>query len=420
MHSVTKSMKITRNYAVIYKTSHGSNDRSQKQIENEKNLTRGEFNGFISDKTARIIRRRIGTWVDAVVEADRRLNRKGELIRTSLTFITLTLCSDQIHQDNYIKRYMLNWFLKWLRESKGVETYYWKAENQKNGNIHFHILADRYINWQEIRSKWNQIQEHYGYIEQYRQIQKNWHKDGFKVRENLLDKWSKKNQLKAYQNGVKSNWSNPNSTDIHSLYNIKNPSSYIIKYMAKAEAETKVEGRLHGCSNNLKEIDQFEVEIDARMERLITDLINDKETNVNDQDHMQIISGNLDELIYKYNFKLYRKWKNYLYYTFRLLYYEKSENARRKGIENNRKIWSEYYNRQRENTIPDRMKIYNNWHKSKASTSQLILEFTEPEFAKKINSQKENLAYKISNIEWQKKLMNSGKKATIQESKEND
>ena len=38
-------------------------ERSKKQIENEKNLTRGEFNGFMSNKTKSSIKSKIDNFI---------------------------------------------------------------------------------------------------------------------------------------------------------------------------------------------------------------------------------------------------------------------------------------------------------------------------------------------------------------------
>ena len=73
----------------------------------------------------------------------------------------------------------------------------------------------------------------------YRNNMKDFHSKGFKVRTDLLDTWSYKNQLKAYQKGKHSNWSNPNTTDIHSVRFINNVGAYVTKYMIKNELMRK-------------------------------------------------------------------------------------------------------------------------------------------------------------------------------------
>ena len=157
----------------------------------------------------------------------------GQAIKYKLTFITLTLPSVQVHSDNEIKSKCLNHFLTDLRRKWKSELYIWKAEKQENGNIHFHIIADKYIKWEEIRRSWNKIINKLGYVDNYSKRMNEYFKDGFRMSENQKDKRDRSSQVKAYEAGKISNWTNPNSTDIHALFRIKNVSAYIAKYLAK-------------------------------------------------------------------------------------------------------------------------------------------------------------------------------------------
>src|SRR3972149_9919788 len=134
-----------------------------------------------------------------------------------ITFITLTLPSNQIHTDNVIKSKCLNQLLIEMSRYHKVEQYIWRAEKQKNGNIHFHILADRYIFWSDIRNRWNRIVNKLGYVDRYKDEQKKFHKDGFQVRQELTGKWTVESSKKAFIKGKRLNWNDPNSTDIHSI-----------------------------------------------------------------------------------------------------------------------------------------------------------------------------------------------------------
>lgn len=161
-----------------------------------------------------------------------------------LSFITLTLSSRQAHSDNFLKKNLLNNFLTQLRQRWKVTQYIWRAETQNNGNIHFHIICNRYIDWRELRSCWNSIQNNYGYIDDF------FHKHNNK---------------------------DPNSTDIHSVKRIRNLEAYITKYLTKKNTtnneqkvdvyqlfdscvwniETRkrvVSGRVWGCSYFLSNI----------------------------------------------------------------------------------------------------------------------------------------------------------------------
>lgn len=186
-------------------------------------------------------------------------------VNYKLAFITLTLPAKQFHTDNEIKSKGLNHFLTILRRKFHVNMYIWKAEKQENGNIHFHILINRYIHWKEIRENWNQILAKLGYISAYQKNMKNYFREGFRLSENPKDKRSREQQKKAYETGKKENWTNPNSTDIHALYKVKNVPAYIAKYIAKGVTKTNriqnIQKLNHENEKIQKRLDEIEKEI---------------------------------------------------------------------------------------------------------------------------------------------------------------
>lgn len=175
--------------------------------------------------------------------------------RFYLNFITLTLSSEQIHSDNEIKSLLLEPFLNTMRQKWQVTHYVWRAEKQENGSLHFHIVTNRFIPWNELRNSWNACQQKLGYITRYRDNQKAWHREGFKYRPELSKNWDKAAQYKSYKDGLLHDWNNPNSTDVHSLRFIKNVASYFVKYLTKQEQSANIEGRLWGCSYNLSNLE---------------------------------------------------------------------------------------------------------------------------------------------------------------------
>ena len=168
-----------------------------------------------------------------------------------LNFITLTLSSQQIHTDNEIKRLILEPFLNECRKRFKVASYIWRAERQENGNVHFHIISDRFIWWNDLRNSWNYFQERLGYVSRYRFSMQEFHKEGFQPRKDLQNSWPIHKQLSAWRTGVRTDWTSPNSTDVHSLRSIGNVRSYLTKYITKSDDHSDIEGRLWGCSYNL-------------------------------------------------------------------------------------------------------------------------------------------------------------------------
>ncbi len=201
----------------------------------------------------------------------------GRHFKNKIAFITLTLPSQQVHSDNEIKEKCLNQFLIEIARYHKVTNYVWRAEYQKNGNIHFHILVNRYIWWNDVRNRWNRIINKLGYVDTYRKNLKEYHAHGFQVRTDLLAKWPIEAQIKAYKEGLKTDFHNPNSIDIHKINNISNLKNYITKYMSKTiehseehlkniEELPRKSGRIWGASIVLSNIKGATTEIDSIIE----------------------------------------------------------------------------------------------------------------------------------------------------------
>lgn len=265
-------------------------EKSESELANLEKGRKGLYNGYLSPTTANKIKGFLSAWLSSL-----RYSQKSKIRGLVPTFVTLTLPSNQKHTDNELKRLALMPFIENLKKRKGVQFYFWRAEMQKNNSIHFHMIFDKAIPHQEIRRLWNLRLEKLGYINDYRKNQQAWHNDGFRLREDLTSHWSEESQKKAYDKGVAENWSNPNSTDIHRIGKTKSICSYVVKYCTKtdknmqkisylkgemsemgekqkAQAQKqieflksqlprKVEGRIWGCSDELRNLRTFTADL---------------------------------------------------------------------------------------------------------------------------------------------------------------
>lgn len=174
-------------------------------------------------------------------------------------FVTLTLPAKQKHDDNYIKKHYLNQFLIELQQKTAVDLYLWRAEKQKNGNIHFHLIINKNVHWAFIRRLWNRIlgKGENSYISDYSTNQKAFFSNGFKLRN---DGRSEQKQREAYKRGINTGFTDPNSTDIKEIKNEKAINNYISKYMSKNEKSDEndfnVTGKIWGCSRELSSISE--------------------------------------------------------------------------------------------------------------------------------------------------------------------
>ena len=193
-----------------------------------------------------------------------RLSNKYVTFRTA--FLTLTLPSKQIHPDKEIINTCLNSFFNELRKYHNVKNYVWRAELQKNGNIHFHIVTDTFIAWYDARNRWNRIVNKLGYVDRFQE--KNGHKT-------------------------------PNSTDIHSTRKIKNLKAYLVKYMAKdvrqpepdqeqIENERIQEGRIWGCNHELSQTRGLNMIVDSELEAELKEVLRRPEVRKYEGDYFTV------------------------------------------------------------------------------------------------------------------------------------
>ena len=271
-----------------------------KQVSNAFLNSSRQGNGILSKQATK----RLKLAIEYLLLLNRPQNGKtgntGRHYNKKITFITLTLPSKQIHTDNEIKAKCLNQFLIEISKYNYVSNYVWRAEYQKNGNIHFHILVNKYVCWRDLRYRWNRIINKLGYVDRYQESMKEWHKDGFKIRTELLAKWDEKAQLKAYKEGLKTDWKSPNSTDIHSIQNITNIKAYLTKYLTKTEQQksqehleeqpTKKEiGRTWGASVIISNIKGAITEIDQNIENHLKHIEKHFPENIFKTDYFTVI-----------------------------------------------------------------------------------------------------------------------------------
>lgn len=230
------------------------------RIYNIKNLTRGQFNGEISDKTAKRLK-------DMVINLHTTINAKTlksciykNTQAKPLSFITLTLSEKQKHDDNWIKRHMLDRFLVALQRKGKLRNYIWKSEAQKNGNIHFHIITSDYIEKNTIRSTWNAIQNDCGYLDGYKYI----HKHG-----------------------------NAPSTEIKACRNVRHTAYYVAKYISKKGGSRPIKGRLWGCSDKIRLLKTPTIVADMYIQSMLRNAVDSGKLVLKELEHCNIYTGDV-------------------------------------------------------------------------------------------------------------------------------
>lgn len=138
----------------------------------------------------------------------------------TLSFITLTIPGKERHiEAREGHKLLLEPWLLTMRRKAFLKTYIWKAEFQKNGQLHYHVTTPQWIHYQLIKDTWNNLMSKNG----------------------LLENWFQEHP-----------YSMPNSTDVHKVYKVKNIAGYLMKYLSKNEQDKATKGKIWDCSMNLK------------------------------------------------------------------------------------------------------------------------------------------------------------------------
>ncbi len=193
-------VSIRPGYLTFYSEYCGVASASRPSLASGSLPSRNQSDGLISDKAKRKISQSIDWMLELAEDKPLYHDDPENDLLFKLNMLTLTLSSDQIHDDNTIKQELLQPFLDTLRKTWNCNIYMWRAESQQNGRIHFHIITDVYIAWWKIRKRWNSIQNRLGYV----------------------DRWVSENDEK-----------DPNSTDVHSIEKVENLGAYLSKYCSK-------------------------------------------------------------------------------------------------------------------------------------------------------------------------------------------
>lgn len=180
-------------------------------------------------------------------------DNKGNYVTHRLSFITLTLPSEQKHTDQEITNKVLQMFLDRGRKLGLFANYLWRAEKQKNGNIHYHLLTDTRAPYTLVYNIWLLSLESLGYVSRYT---KKFSNMPLSVYSKLpFNKNADTNLISTrYAKGVRNFWKKPPCVDVIYLDSLESINLYISKYVSKDDDSTNdnfVTGRIWACSRSL-------------------------------------------------------------------------------------------------------------------------------------------------------------------------
>lgn len=243
--------------------------RSRSQRATEVNLSRGIYNGYMSPGTASRVRKFLTAWLKSAEHYKDVMKGEYEINEAYITFATCTLPGKQKHSDQEIKRKIVVPFIQKLQRIYNVRHYFWKAEPQETGNIHIHFILDKYISNRWLQNEWNVSCNALGYLNEY-----------FADTGSLF----------------------PPSTDIRKPKDMRNMIKYVLKYVTKSPLKIKsikpgkngrevnnvmvaesnmknntgkyyiyrkIEGRVWGCSDGVRDSKIYNEDATVRINRLI-------------------------------------------------------------------------------------------------------------------------------------------------------
>ena len=199
---------------------HTDSNRGHVHVNSRRNLLSNQHAGDVSAKAQSKIKNAIN-WLLQSAKDKRVFDKKsGKNFFFKVNFITLTIpaCA-QCPPDHFVKTQVFHPFIVYARKYFGLRNYVWRAEAQKNGMIHFHLVTDTFLHHRSLRSSWNKRLQASGLLADF---------------------------------SARHNHENPNSTDVHSVKGIQNLGAYIAKYVSKKdETRRPIVGRLWGCNYEL-------------------------------------------------------------------------------------------------------------------------------------------------------------------------
>lgn len=236
-----------------------------------KKITETNKHNFeISKKASGRIKEKV-TWLYELAKNKTVISyRNKPLYSFKMNFITLSLPAKQFHTTDEITKKCLNQFLTECKNKFGLANYVWRLEFQKNGNAHYHIATDTYIDYTDCKLIWNRCLGKLGYISAYQNKFIGMslaqyceaYSDNGKTPFNVL--------RERFGRGCATRWDSPNTVDVRAVSNSKNIAFYISKYITKpsehvlnkivSEREPDATNlRLWFCSRSLSALDKIEV-----------------------------------------------------------------------------------------------------------------------------------------------------------------
>lgn len=318
----TKQTELSFAGFPVYQQNFEKNTQITEKQTIKKLPEKNKHNFEISKKASARIKEKV-SWLYTLAKNQTVITHTGKTLYSfKMNFITLTLPALQKHTTAEITSQCLNQFLTECKVKFGLSNYVWRLEFQKNGNAHYHIATDCFLEYKFCKALWNRILEKLSYVSDYKEkFSKMSFQEYYKMFHNN-EKDDFKKLKDRYYKGVSEKWENPNTVDCRVVTSAKNIAFYIAKYITKksdvklnavvSEREPKETNlRLWFCCRSLSKLEKIEIFLDEV--NYLTDEIIEKVTVAKHMiyDYCQVVYFNLKEQTNEMKKNLWLLYNNY-------------------------------------------------------------------------------------------------------------
>lgn len=282
--------KITNSTITYYPAARSKEFGSRRDDKVEENLKKESYAGILTEPVKRKILNKLDTWLSLVSCYNQNKVKKFQRKQTYITFLTVTLAEKQIKSDKEIQKQVLSQYIDKLKYHFGIENYLWRAERQDNGNIHYHILLDRYADKQKLQNLWNKTLKKTG----------------------LLTEFARKN--KHY---------NPPSTHVKALPSDQAAKKYFTKYAMKTEKQQQIHGRVWYASKSIINLKPLTLHGLSTIRTFINYLLNNHKVRIYESDYATTIINLESSSAQGRQHYVYRILQEYYLLLYHILYRER-------------------------------------------------------------------------------------------------
>lgn len=215
-------------------------------------------------------------------------NHKGQYQYFRMAFLTLTFAAP-VSVPN--AKDMFNSFMRWIREEKKVRADIWKLEYNVKEVAHFHVLLADYVFYKECQNKWDEIQRKYGVTYAHAQA-----RGTFKTNTVRIEHVGKVHDLAAYMMKELAKDINAKKVAIKARLQQEQPgiSADELKKQVDAhmKAALKADGKVWDCSQNIRGVRYFSIQMTTAHQTQLEDLEKDGTAKVYRDDFFSIIKLN--------------------------------------------------------------------------------------------------------------------------------